>query len=198
MSRDRRRRDGERDGDRERSRFLSYVLRHHPDAAGVTPDGQGWVTVDELRAGCARAGRPLTRAELQRIVRESDKQRFAFSPDGTRIRASQGHSVPVDLGYAPATPPAELFHGTVERFLPAIRARGLDKGSRHHVHLSRTRATAVAVGGRRGRPVVLIVRSAEMAAAGYPFYESANGVWLTEAVPPQFLRFPDGAQEDTG
>jgi putative RNA 2'-phosphotransferase len=178
------------DDDVALSRFISLVLRHRPARAGITLDEQGYADVAELLAGCARAGRPLTRAELERIVRESDKQRFAFNADGTRLRASQGHSLPVTLGYAPATPPARLYHGTVAAFLPSIRARGLERGQRQHVHLSRARETAIAVGRRRGQPVVLTVLAVEMADAGFVFYESANGVWLTDAVPARFLLFP--------
>ena len=133
---------------------------------------------------------PLTRAELEAIVATSDKQRFALSSDGTRIRANQGHSVEVDLALAPATPPERLYHGTVERALGGIRAHGLVRGARHHVHLSADLATATKVGARRGRPVVLVVRAAEMAAAGYAFFRSDNGVWLVEHVPVEFLDLP--------
>jgi putative RNA 2'-phosphotransferase len=132
----------------------------------------------------------LTRAQLDQVVDRNDKQRYTFDPTGTRIRASQGHSVPVDLGYTPAQPPAELFHGTVERFLPAIRREGLRPGTRHAVHLSTDEQTAHAVGARRGRPVVLRVDAGSMAAEGIAFTRSANGVWLVDAVPPQHLTVP--------
>jgi putative RNA 2'-phosphotransferase len=179
-------------GERVRlSRFLSLVLRHRPERVGIELDAAGWVAVEELVAACRRHGVELDAALLAELVRESDKQRFVLSDDGRRIRAQQGHSVPVDLGYAPAAPPETLFHGTVEKFLASIRARGLLAGSRHHVHLSPDRETAVRVGSRRGRPVVLLVRAAEMAAAGFSFSQSGNGVWLTERVPPEYLEFPD-------
>src|SRR5206468_3140490 len=148
----------------------------------------GWVDVDELLAGLARNGLRLTRAELEAVVAGNDKQRFAFDDSGTRIRASQGHSVPVALGYRPAAPPDVLFHGTVLRFLPAIREEGLRPGNRHAVHLSPDVDTATAVGGRRGHPVVLRVDAAAMAADGHLFTLSANGVWLTDAVPARYLQ----------
>lgn len=169
------------------SKFLSLVLRHQPQSIGITLDGAGWVEVDVLLAALARHGRPLDRAQLAEVVRSSDKQRFALSEDGTRIRANQGHSVQVELGLAPQPPPARLYHGTVAAALAGIRASGLQKGARHHVHLSADRETAVKVGGRRGAPVVLVVRAAELAATGQVFYCSANGVWLTERVPPAYL-----------
>lgn len=169
------------------SKFLSLVLRHEPGRIGLTLDAAGWTDVSALLAACAAHGVALSHAELARIVATSDKQRFALSEDGTRIRANQGHSIPVELALAPAEPPAVLYHGTVERFLPSIRAHGLVKGERHHVHLSAERATAERVGGRRGKPVVLEIRAAEMAAAGHAFFVSANGVWLTDAVAPEFL-----------
>ena len=169
------------------SKRLSYVLRHRPDSVGLTLDGAGWVDVDALLAALAAHGLPLTRAELEHVVAVNDKQRFTFDASGSRIRASQGHSVAVSLGYEPATPPAELFHGTVERFLAAILAEGLRPGNRHAVHLSPDVDTARTVGARRGRPVVLRVDAAAMAADGSAFSVSANGVWLVAAVPPRYL-----------
>ncbi len=165
-----------------RSKRLSYVLRHAPGSVGLTLDAAGWVDVDALLAALG-----WTRAELERVVATNDKRRFAFDDGGTRIRASQGHSVVVDLGYAAHTPPPVLFHGTAERHLPAIQAHGLRPGRRHAVHLSPDEVTARAVGARHGRPVVLRVDAAGMAAAGAVFTRSANGVWLVDAVPPRYL-----------
>jgi uncharacterized protein (TIGR02452 family) len=172
------------------SKFLSLVLRHEPARIGISLDSAGWTDVAALLAACAAHGVSLTRDELVQLVASSDKQRFALSDDGTRIRANQGHSVEVELELAPAMPPALLYHGTVDRFLDSIRAQGLIKGERHHVHLSADLATAQKVGGRRGKPVVLVVRAADMVAAGHTFFVSDNGVWLTETVPPAFLDFP--------
>jgi putative RNA 2'-phosphotransferase len=169
------------------SRRLSYVLRHRPGSVGLTLDEAGWVDVEALLAALAGSGLPLTRADLEHVVATNDKRRFAFDATGARVRASQGHSVGVDLGYAALQPPDELFHGTVERFLAAILAEGLRPGSRHAVHLSADVDTARAVGARRGRPVVLRVDAAGMAADGFPFSRSANGVWLVAAVPPRYL-----------
>ncbi len=171
------------------SKFLSLVLRHEPQRAGLTLDAAGWVDVDALLSGCSAAGVTLTREELESIVAHSDKKRFAFSPDRKRIRASQGHSVEVDLAYQPAVPPTVLYHGTADRFIASIKAQGLIKGQRHHVHLSVLRNTAVEVGRRHGRPVVITIAAAAMHAAGHVFFLSANGVWLTEAVPAEYLAF---------
>jgi putative RNA 2'-phosphotransferase len=173
------------------SKRLSYVLRHAPGRVGLTLDDAGWVDVDDLLTALARSGRPVTRAELDEVVARNDKQRFAFDATGTRIRASQGHSVPIDLGYVPEQPPAELFHGTVERNLAAILAEGLRPGNRHAVHLSPDVRTARTVGSRRGRPVVLRVDAAALAAGGATFTRSANGVWLVDAVPPRHLSVLD-------
>jgi putative RNA 2'-phosphotransferase len=173
------------------SKRLAYVLRHDPASAGVTLSVQGWTDVDALLAGLARTGLPVTRADLERVVAGSEKQRFAL--DGDRIRAQQGHSVPVDLGLAPVDPPDVLFHGTVERFLPAVLAEGLLPRRRHHVHLSPDVATATAVGARRGRPVVLAVAAGRLRRDGRTFYRSGNGVWLVDAVPPDALTVLDGA-----
>ena len=178
------------DRHKKTSKFLSLVLRHNPQAAGVTLDENGWVPVAELLAGCRRTGHDLTPEVLAEIVRTSDKQRFALSPDGTRIRANQGHSVPIELGYEAAAPPEVLYHGTAEKYLPPIRAQGLLKGSRHHVHLSERVETATAVGQRHGRLVLLEVRSGPMHRDGLAFYRTPNGVWLTDHVPVQYLVFP--------
>ncbi len=171
------------------SKFLSLVLRHQPDAAGVTLDDGGWVAVDALLAGAAAAGRPLSRAALEEVVATSPKRRFSLSPDGDRIRAAQGHSVDVELGYAPATPPARLFHGTVAEALPAIRAEGLAPMARQHVHLSVDEATATVVAKRRGTPVIVTIDAAAMHNDGHVFFVADNGVWLTAAVPARYLAF---------
>lgn len=172
------------------SRFLSLVLRHEPQRVGLKLDSAGWVAVDELLRAVNSHGTTLTLEQLQHIVVTSDKKRFAFSEDGQRIRASQGHSVEVDLQYEPQIPPELLYHGTPERFVESIRATGLNKGQRHHVHLSADVATATKVGERRGPPVVLKVRAGEMHRAGHIFFLSTNGVWLVEHVPTQFIDFP--------
>jgi putative RNA 2'-phosphotransferase len=168
------------------SKRLSYVLRHRPDSVGLRLDDAGWADVEGLLAALG-----MSRAELDEVVRRNDKQRFAFDPSGTRIRASQGHSIPVALGYTPATPPDELFHGTAERFLPAILAEGLRPGNRHAVHLSADVATARKVGARPGRPVVLRVDAGALAAGGATFTRSANGVWLVAAVPAEHVQVLD-------
>jgi putative RNA 2'-phosphotransferase len=175
------------------SKRLSYVLRHNPASVGLRLDPHGWAWVDEVLAALE-----LSRAELDAVVAGNDKQRFAVEsgPAGrARIRASQGHSVPVDLGLPAVPPPAVLYHGTSVAALDAIRAEGLHRRKRHHVHLSGDVATARRVGGRRRGPVALLVVDAgAMAADGYPFYRSANGVWLTDHVPPGYLRDADAAQ----
>ncbi|MFD9302688.1 RNA 2'-phosphotransferase [Streptomyces sp. NPDC060048] len=169
------------------SKYVSKHLRHQPERIGLALDPQGWVEIDDLLGAAAAHGFPISRAELDHVVAANDKQRFAV--EGTRIRASQGHTVPVDLGLPEAEPPAYLYHGTVAASLDAIRAEGLRPMARHHVHLSPDRETATRVGARRGRPVVLSVDAGAMRAAGHVFRISANGVWLVDCVPPRFLRF---------
>jgi putative RNA 2'-phosphotransferase len=172
------------------SKLLSLVLRHKPELIGIVLDDAGWTDVEALLAAATAHGTPITRAELEQVVATSDKQRFALSPDGARIRANQGHSVEVDLQLAPADPPERLYHGTVARFVEGIRELGLIRGARHHVHLSADEDTAKRVAGRRGKPIVLIVRAGEMARAGHVFHRSENGVWLVEHVPPPFIELP--------
>lgn len=169
------------------SKFLSLILRHEPGRVGLKLDDAGWVSVDELLAAVNRQGMSLTLEQLRHVVATNDQKRFAFSEDCLRIRASQGHSVEVELQHEPQVPPELLYHGTPERFVSSIRATGLNKGQRHHVHLSPDSQTANRVGQRRGRPVVLTIRSGDMHRQGHVFYRSANGVWLVDHVPAKFI-----------
>ncbi|WP_031484756.1 RNA 2'-phosphotransferase [Streptomyces bicolor] len=171
------------------SKYLSKHLRHQPERIGLILDEGGWVEIDTLIAAAAAHGFRFSREELDHVVAANDKKRFAI--EGNRIRASQGHSIDVDLGLSPATPPPYLYHGTVAPHLDAIRSEGLRPMNRHDVHLSADRETATRVGARRGRPVVLRVDAGAMHRDGHVFHVSANGVWLTKAVPPEYLRFPE-------
>lgn len=172
------------------SKFLSLILRHEPETVGLKLGEAGWVGVNELLEAVSRHGIPLTLGQLNHIVATSDKKRFAFSEDGRQIRASQGHSVEVDLQYPPQAPPEVLYHGTATRFLDAIRKDGLEKMGRHDVHLSAETRVTLQVGGRHGKPVLLTIRAGDMQRAGFVFRRSANGVWLVDHVPPQFIEFP--------
>ncbi len=169
------------------SRFISLVLRHKPEAIGITLDEHGWADVNELIAGVSRT-QPLDMETLEEIVRTDEKQRYSFSGDKTLIRANQGHSIPVDVELPQAEPPELLYHGTAERFTAAIEAEGLRSMSRLYVHLSKDAETARKVGSRHGKPVIYEVLAGEMSRRGFEFWLSVNGVWLTRAVPPEFLR----------
>ena len=173
------------------SKFLSLILRHEPAKFGVALDSAGWTEVEALLEAWRKHGRAIDRGLLEQIVATNDKKRFAFDETGTRIRANQGHSVEVELGYEPASPPALLYHGTATRFVAAIEAEGLKKMARHHVHLSAEEATARAVGRRHGKPAVLVIDSAAMVGDGFAFFLSTNKVWLVDRVPARFIRFPD-------
>jgi putative RNA 2'-phosphotransferase len=172
------------------SKFLSLILRHEPEKVGITLGEAGWVGVDELLRAVDQHGTPLTLEQLKHIVATSDKKRFAFSEDGQRIRASQGHSVEVDLQYVPQAPPEFLYHGTATRFLDGIRKDGLQRMERHDVHLSAETKVTLQVGGRHGKPALLTIRAGDMHRAGHEFRVSANGVWLVQQVPPEFIEFP--------
>lgn len=169
------------------SKFLSLILRHQPQLIGLELDAQGWTNIDELLQQLEKHQRPLSHDTLKALVHNCPKQRFAISPDGLRIRANQGHSIPIELGYSPCDPPETLYHGTAQRNLQSILSQGLLKGKRHHVHLSEQEKTALQVGARYGKPVLLLIDAASMHKDGYTFYKSTNGVWLTEAVPPNYL-----------
>jgi len=169
------------------SKLLSLVLRHRPERLGLTLDSHGWVDVDTLLAAAAAHDVQLDRETFDRVVRENDKRRFELGDDGRRVRASQGHSVPVDLGLPPVVPPPVLYHGTAARAVDAIRREGIRRGRRTHVHLSADEATARSVGQRHGAPVVLRIDAGRMHRDGHTFVRAANGVWLVEAVPPDYI-----------
>jgi putative RNA 2'-phosphotransferase len=167
------------------SKFLSRHLRHAPGDIGLTLDDGGWVGVDELLRACERAGLVITLADLEHVVATNNKQRFSLV--GNRIRASQGHSVEVDLGLRPRQPPEVLYHGTIAANLPMILVEGLRPMQRQDVHLSSDVDTAKRVGSRRGKPIVLTVQAEAMHSEGHEFRLSENGVWLVAEVPPKFL-----------
>jgi putative RNA 2'-phosphotransferase len=169
------------------SKFLSLVLRHEPQRIGLELDAAGWTEVDDLLAKCSLAGRPIDRDTLLQVVETSDKQRFALSADQSRIRANQGHSIDVALGLEPRDPPPVLYHGTARRSLESILRTGLNRGERHHVHLTEMLTTARAVGQRYGEPVLLQIDAARMHAQGHHFYCSDNQVWLCDAVPVRYI-----------
>jgi len=170
------------------SKFLSLVLRHKPEEIGLTLEDGGWIPVEALLEACNAHGKRFTLAELRETVETNDKKRFAFDETKTKIRASQGHSVDAKIEFEEKLPPSVLYHGTAERNLDLILSEGLKKMSRHYVHLSSDTETARRVGERYGKPVILLINTPKMLDNGFKFYVSANGVWLTDAVPPEFLR----------
>ncbi|MCL4129949.1 UNVERIFIED_CONTAM: hypothetical protein GTU68_000361 [Idotea baltica] len=173
------------------SKFLSLVLRHKPETIDAALDEHGWLEISTLINNANKIGNSITLELLHEVVATSDKRRFMLSEDGLKIRANQGHSIEnVDLQLEPSTPPEVLYHGTVAQFIASIRAKGLQKRSRNHVHLSSDLDTASKVGMRRGKPVVLAIACDQMHKAGHQFFQSANGVWLTKTVPVEFIEFP--------
>ena len=170
------------------SKFLSLVLRHRPEVIDIKLDEQGWVDVKELIGKSTLKGRNFSMEELKEIITTNDKQRFALNEDETRIRANQGHSVKIELGLEPKSPPTILYHGTATKHVDSIRRQGLIKRTRQHVHLSHEKETAIKVGQRHGKVVVLKVKAQEMEQAGFLFFLSKNGVWLTDNVPPEFMQ----------
>ncbi|OIN56102.1 RNA 2'-phosphotransferase [Arsenicibacter rosenii] len=171
------------------SRLLSLVLRHKPEEIGIKLDENGWTDVPMLLSKLADKGHPITLDQLRHIVETNNKKRFAFNADESCIRANQGHSIEVDLGLIAKQPPQVLYHGTAIRFLDAILQEGLKKMNRQHVHLSADEQTARMVGSRHGKPVILLVKAGAMADNGHIFYQSTNGVWLTEHVPVSYLSY---------
>ena len=169
------------------SKFLSLILRHKPETINATLDSEGWISVEELLDKIKAHGQEMSRDELNHIVETNSKKRFAFDASGTKIRASQGHSIAVNLGYEAQAPPTLLYHGTATKHVDAILKEGLDKRNRQHVHLSADLDTARQVGQRHGKVVILKVQAQLMHTQGYKFFLSKNGVWLTDKVPVEFI-----------
>jgi len=176
------------------SKRLSLHLRHEPEALSLTLERGGWVRVQDLLEGLSKRGTTLNRDQLEEIVLSNDKQRFSFDESGEKIRANQGHSTEVDLNLEPVTPPDRVYHGTGAQNFESILVHGLEKRSRHHVHLSLERDTARGIGARHGKPLIFRVDSSAIHRAGHLFYRSHNGVWLTDFVPPQFLSVLEGGK----
>ncbi len=166
------------------SKFLSLILRHNPGSIGLALDDNGWALISDI---LEKSDVGLRRDMIIELVETSDKQRFALSEDGQRIRANQGHSIDVDLKLTAQIPQRALYHGTAEKNVAAILSKGLLRQKRHHVHLSQDEQTALKVGVRHGKPVIFAINTALMNEDGYIFYRSENDVWLTETVPPQYL-----------
>lgn len=170
------------------SKFLSLILRHKPEKIGLQLDANGWANVAELLSKAHKNNRRFTLVELEEIVEKNDKKRFTFNEDHTMIRANQGHSLKtIDLQLEAIVPPDFLYHGTVSKFMEPIRKNGILKMNRQHVHLSKDKATATVVGNRRGKAIILSIRTGDMHRAGFTFHCSKNGVWLTNHVPAEFI-----------
>lgn len=169
------------------SKFLSLVLRHEPKLIGITPNESGWVNIEELKQKALTKNQVLTDDIIKQVVANNDKKRFSISSDGTMIRANQGHSIEVNLGLEDKEPPEFLYHGTAQQYVQPILEQGLISKDRHAVHLSQNTTTATQVGSRHGKVVLFKVLSGKMHEQGYKFQCSDNNVWLTDAVPPQFL-----------
>lgn len=169
------------------SKFLSLILRHQPEMIGLKLDENGWADVEDLRARSAGRRVNFTPEELDEVVETNNKKRFAFNEDKTMIRASQGHSIDIDLALETVTPPDFLYHGTAEGNISSILEKGIEKRTRQHVHLSADKETATKVGMRHGKPVILTIRTGKMYEDGLLFYQSANGVWLTDFVDAKYI-----------
>ena len=172
---------------RDTSKFISLILRHKPEAIGISLDEHGWANVDELIAGIAKT-EPFDMSMLEEIVTTDEKQRYSFNEDKTLIRANQGHSIPVDVELEEIIPPKHLWHGTGEKYTASIEKTGLIPKSRLYVHLSSDYDTAGKVGERHGKCVIYRIDSGKMAQDGFRFYRSVNGVWLTKEVPVRYIR----------
>lgn len=179
------------------SKLISYILRHKPDSIGLNLDSEGWAIIDDLINKCNASGNSLDKNILIELVKDNDKKRFSISADGHRIRANQGHSIPVNLSLTEQEPPSILYHGTSNRYLSSILKSGLKPQSRHHVHLSTNEITALRVGQRHGEPALLKIESYYMYSEGFKFFITTNSIWLTDHVPPEYLSLHSSHSTDS-
>lgn len=171
------------------SKFLSYILRHHPEAIDLELDPHGWAHIPTLLIKAGKEGKSIGREEILEVVASGTKNRFSISEDEMYIRANYGHSVDVDLALRSRKPPDILYHGTASKNVESIKEKGLHSGGRNYVHLSAEKSDAVSVGQRHGKPVVLTVQATQMHEAGHRLYRAENekGIWLVKKVPPEFI-----------
>jgi len=174
---------------KEISKLLSLVLRHTPERIGITLDKNGWTDIKQLISKAKKAGYKLTLEEILETVQTNDKQRFTISEDGRKIRAAQGHSIDIDLALHPIEPPEILFHGTASANLNSIFEQGIQSAKRQYVHLSSNEETALKVGNRHGKAIVLKISSGQMFKEGFNFFKADNGVWLTDHILPKYINF---------
>lgn len=169
--------------------FISLILRHKPEEIGITLDEHGWAKVEDLINGINKSGRNIDIGILEEIVKTDNKQRYSFNDDKTKIRANQGHSIPVVIEFKELEPPNTLYHGTARKSLQGIKCLGIKSMSRLYVHLSKDFETAKQVGSRHGEAVILVIDAHRMYKDGIKFYLSENGVWLTEYVDPKYILY---------
>lgn len=174
---------------KEYSKFLSLILRHQPEIINIQLTYDGWADIDELIEKSKTKNIFLSHELIKEISDKSDKQRFKISDDRKRIRANQGHSIKVDVGLKKQNPPEILFHGTATRFIESIKEHGLVPGSRQFVHLSKDEETAIKVGARHGKAIVLTIESGKMHHNGFEFFLSENNVWLAKKIPREYINF---------
>ncbi len=167
------------------SRFLSFLLRHRPGEYPLAFDRRGFVSWKELNDLVQARFPDATEEEIRTVVTGSGKQRFEMRDD--RVRATYGHSFPIDLGVERVEPPPRLYPGVARDLAESILREGLKPRGRAYVHLSASLEEAVAVGQRRDpSPAVVVVDAGAAHAAGIEFY-SSGPLYLAAEIPPQFL-----------
>lgn len=167
--------------------FISLILRHKPEVIGLTLDDEGYLEVNKLIEKINESGREIDLKILNEIVVTDNKKRYSFNEDKTKIRANQGHSIPVNLSLKKAVPKGPLYHGSSEKSKELIAQLGLIKGSRNYVHLSENLETAIQVGSRRGKPIVYQIDYNKMLEDNFELWISENNVWLSNDIPPKYL-----------
>lgn len=173
--------------------YMCYLLRHHPEEAGLDMDKHGWVSVAQFIDGINSSGKQRIDMDLlMQIVETDNKGRYRFSEDMSRIKACQGHSIEwVEPELEVMPPPGFLYHGTTSAALEKIKASGgIKKMSRHavHTHASPDFAWLSAVRWRGNHtPVLLKIAAAKMHEEGFVFGKTENDVWCVEEIPTDFI-----------
>ncbi len=167
------------------SKFLSFVLRHHPEQYNLELDEEGFVLLDDLM-GCLK-NTPHSWAkieDIEKLISEGERKRFEIR--GDKIRALYGHSVKIKIESS-FCPESFLYHGTSPERLTEILNDGLCPMERQFVHLSKEKETAYKVGKRHyPEPVILKIDAPGASKSGIDFFDRGEVV-LSEKIPPEFI-----------
>ncbi|WP_217124090.1 RNA 2'-phosphotransferase [Burkholderia multivorans] len=171
---------------RRLSKAMAFLLRHQGPNKGVPIDKAGFASMDDL--ACALN---VDSSHLLAVAEHPGEPRFEVR-DG-HIRALYGHSldVVIDVGIKVGAPNS-LYHGSSWSTLDAIAQDGLIPMQRRMVHLTNVAEEAMAVGERKGAPILLAIDQS------HDEEPVAEGIWVAGCVPPHRLSIMNPFIQEAG